>query len=78
MDLVTGAYVARPGGTSNRKNSLSMDWPRNMVTNFIIQKSIEDFPIYGADGLIPKMSDIQFPVGFGLSTEGVGKNLLVQ
>lgn len=30
VDLISGAYVARPGGSSNRKNSLSVDWPRNM------------------------------------------------
>ena len=68
VDLISGAYVARPGGSTNRKNSLSVDWPRNM-------KALEEFPIYGADGAIPKMSDIQFPVGFGLSTEVAGKQL---
>ncbi len=31
VDLISGAYAARPGGSSNRKNSLSVDWPRNMV-----------------------------------------------
>lgn len=31
VDLISGAYVARPGGISNRKNSLSMDWPKSMV-----------------------------------------------
>lgn len=33
VDLISGAYVAREGGVSNRKNSLSMDWPRSMVIN---------------------------------------------
>jgi len=31
VDLISGAYIARAGGSSNRKNTLSMDWPRNMV-----------------------------------------------
>ena len=31
MDAITGDYVVREGGVSNKKNSLSMDWPRNMV-----------------------------------------------
>jgi beta-glucosidase len=31
VDLISGAYVARAGGDSNRKNSLSVDWPRSMV-----------------------------------------------
>lgn len=31
VDLISGNYLARPGGSSNRKNSLSMDWPRSMV-----------------------------------------------
>lgn len=31
MDAITGDYVVRAGGVSNKKNSLSMDWPRNMV-----------------------------------------------
>lgn len=68
VDLISGAYVARAGGSSNRKNSLSVDWPRSM-------KALEEYPIYGADGAIPKISDIQFPVGFGLSTDVTSKQL---
>lgn len=34
IDLISGAYVARPGGISNRKNSLSVDWPKSMVQYF--------------------------------------------
>ena len=63
MDVITGDYVTRPGGSSNRKNSLSMDWPRSM-------NGLDSFPIYGSDGQIPKIPDIQFQVGYGLSTEG--------
>lgn len=39
VNLITGSYIARPGGVSNRKNSLSMDWPRNMVTMHLILES---------------------------------------
>ena len=31
MDAITGDYVVRAGGVTNKKNSLSMDWPRSMV-----------------------------------------------
>lgn len=33
MDAITGDYVVRPGGISNKKNSLSVDWPSNMVNH---------------------------------------------
>jgi beta-glucosidase len=35
VDLISGNYVARPGGVSNRQNSLSVDWPKSMVIIFI-------------------------------------------
>ena len=31
IDAITGDYVVRAGGVTNKKNSLSMDWPRSMV-----------------------------------------------
>ena len=31
MDAISGDYVVRPGGVTNKKNSLSVDWPRDMV-----------------------------------------------
>lgn len=61
VNLITGEYIARANGSSDRKNTLSMDWPRNM-------KSLEDFPIYQADGIVPRIIDAQFEVGYGLST----------
>jgi beta-glucosidase len=39
VDLITGAYVARPGGATNRKNSLSVDWLRSMV-NIVLSLAI--------------------------------------
>lgn len=31
VDAITGAYVIRPNGQSDAKNSLSFDWPKNAV-----------------------------------------------
>ena len=33
VDAITGSYVIRPNGQSDKKNSLSFDWPRNAVKN---------------------------------------------
>lgn len=67
VDLIAGDYIAREGGVSNRKNSLSMDWPRNM-------NALNDFPIYDSTGDIPKISDTLFNVGYGLSTSTTSKS----
>ena len=40
VDLISGAYVARPGGSTNRKNSLSVDWPRNMVYLYLYNRKL--------------------------------------
>ena len=63
IDGITGDYILKAGGSSDRTNTLSMDWPKSM-------SGLADFPVYGSDGLIPEIPDIQFKVGFGLSTEG--------
>ena len=31
MNAISGDYIVRQGGSSNKKNTLSMDWPRSMV-----------------------------------------------
>ena len=31
VDALVGSYVIRPNGQTDRKNSLSFDWPRNAV-----------------------------------------------
>jgi hypothetical protein len=38
----------------------------------VIQATLENFPIYSADGTIPKINDPIFPAGFGLSTDSNG------
>lgn len=35
VDALTGAYVIRPNGQSDTKNSLSFDWPKNAVINHL-------------------------------------------
>jgi hypothetical protein len=42
VDLITGAYVARAGGSSNRRNSLSVDWPRTMVLNILYRNLLNN------------------------------------
>lgn len=44
MNAITGDYVVRPGGATNRKNSLSIDWPRDMVIIYVIIGKLERFP----------------------------------
>lgn len=61
VDAISGDYIVRKGGSSNTKNTLSMDWPSSM-------KGLDNFPVYGSDGEIPKIPEIQFTVGYGLST----------
>jgi len=39
VNLISGAYVAKPGGASDRKNTLSMDWPKSMVI-FILFRNL--------------------------------------
>lgn len=43
MDGITGDYVLKADGDSDRKNTLSMDWPKSM-------RGLADFPVYGSDG----------------------------
>jgi hypothetical protein len=31
IDALTGAYILRPNGQSDLRNSLSFDWPKNSV-----------------------------------------------
>lgn len=33
-----------------------------------MQASLKNFPIYGADGIIPRIADPLFTIGYGLST----------
>ena len=61
IDIITGKYVLRPNGQSDKKNSLAFDWPKT-------QAQFKDFPIYSADGSIPAIADPLFKVGYGLST----------
>lgn len=37
VNLITGEYIARANGSSDRKNTLSMDWPRNMVIVYLFR-----------------------------------------
>ena len=34
VDSITGDYVFRANGSSDKRNTLSMDWPQNMVFKF--------------------------------------------
>lgn len=36
IDAITGSYVIRPNGQSDKINSLSFDWPRNSVFFYLI------------------------------------------
>ena len=31
IDTVTGDYTFKPSGASDKRNTLSMDWPKSMV-----------------------------------------------
>jgi len=65
VDAIVGNYILKPKSSPN-KNTLSMDWPRDM-------SSLENFPTYDTDGTIPKINDPLFSVGYGLSTNvGMG------
>lgn len=68
VDAIVGDYVIRPK-SSNTRNTLSMDWPADMA-------SLENFPIYGADGVVPKINSPLFPLGYGLSTDSNQANLV--
>jgi len=61
VDAVVGNYLMRPDGEKGRKNTLSFEWPRNMY-------QLVDFPIYKADGKVPKLDDPLYKIGYGLST----------
>jgi len=61
VDAISGDYLIRPNGRADRTNTLSVDWPANM-------DSLKNFPIYYADGSIPRVPNPLFEVGFGLST----------
>lgn len=68
VDALTGAYVLRPNGQSDLRNTLSFDWPKTTVNDNIIQNELTNFPVYGADGKVPTYNEILFKVGHGLST----------
>lgn len=61
VDALTGTYVIRPNGQSDLKNSLSFDWPKNNT-------QLLRFPVYTADGKVPRFDDPLFKVGYGLSS----------
>jgi len=61
VDAISGDYLIRPNGKVDRTNTLSMDWPANM-------DSLKNFPIYYADGAVPRVPNPLFEVGYGLST----------
>ena len=44
VNALTGSYVIRPNGDANEVNSLSFDWPKSMVNNYINIGSIKQFP----------------------------------
>lgn len=39
VDAVTGEYLFKPFGQSDKRNTLSVDWPRTMVHNLLISFS---------------------------------------
>lgn len=39
VDAVTGEYLFKPFGQSDKRNTLSVDWPRTMVYNLLISFS---------------------------------------
>lgn len=38
IDAITGAYIIRPNGQSDTKNSLSFDWPKSHVRIWLIYR----------------------------------------
>lgn len=46
VDALTGAYVLRPNGQTDLRNTLSFDWPKTTA-------ELARFPVYGADGKVP-------------------------
>lgn len=44
VDALTGAYVIRPNGQSDMKNSLSFDWPKTNVNIRNILGAIVEIP----------------------------------
>lgn len=61
VDAIVGDYIIKPN-TASTRNTLSMDWPADMA-------SLENFPIYGSDGVVPKINNPRYPAGYGLSTD---------
>lgn len=61
VNALTGAYILRPNGQSDLRNTLSFDWPKNNT-------QLHRFPVYAADGKVPKYDDPLFKVGYGLSS----------
>lgn len=48
VDGIVGDYILKEGGSSDRTNTLSIDWPKSM-------RGLADFPVYGSNGEIPQM-----------------------
>lgn len=67
LDSITGDYTFKPTGTNDRRNTLSIDWPSNMVIYILFQESLANFPVYSKEDLLPRISDALFQVGYGLS-----------
>lgn len=44
VDALTGQYVLRPNGQSDRVNSLSFDWPKSSVIYLITEGTTEKVP----------------------------------
>ena len=61
VDGLMGSYKIRPKGDGDRTNTLAFDWPSTA-------ESVRYFPVYGADGKIPKIANPLFAEGYGLST----------
>lgn len=58
---MTGNYLFRSNGTNDKRNTLSVDWPKTMDT-------LANFPIYDQDDIVPTINNALFNVGYGLST----------
>lgn len=61
IDALTGTYTIRPNGQQDTKNSLAFDWPKN-------EEQLNNFPVYKADGKVPRIQDPMFAQGYGLSS----------
>jgi beta-glucosidase len=61
VNSIFGNYVFRANGANDQANTLSFDWPKTM-------EQLKDFPYYGTDGELPRISDPAFKVGYGLSS----------